>query len=277
MVQWLVDGIATRQVPVDDRGLAYGDGLFETIAIREGRPRFIDRHLERLAHGAERLGLVQPGLAPLERELSDLAAGLDWGSAKIILTRGSGPRGYAPPLATAVRRMVGVFPGQRPDTGPYRQGVRLRYCRTPLAENPVLAGLKTLNRLEQVLARAEWNQSGIAEGLMCTPTGRVVCGTMTNVFAVIDERLVTPGLQTCGIAGVMRGLVLEIAAEQGDPVQTRDLSPEHLEQASEVFLTNSQIGLWPARSIEATVYPIGPVTRRLMNGLAARGVSECAG
>ncbi len=273
---WLINGRPGEHLAIDDRGLAYGDGLFETIAVRDGRPRFLERHFARLSAGAERLRLPAPDQAEVEAELLAACAGLNWGTAKLILTRGRGPRGYRPPQDVQTTRALGIFTGKKPDALLYRNGVRLRLCTTSLSENRSLAGLKTLNRLDQVLARAEWDDEQISEGLMCGLDGRVVCGTMSNLFVLIDECLLTPALDSAGIAGVMRELVLETAASLGEPVVVRDLSVEDLGQASECFVTNSQIGLWPVRSIGEQVYTVGPVTRRLMSALADRGVSECA-
>lgn len=275
MADWLVNGEPARQIDIGDRGLAYGDGLFETIAVRDGRPRFLERHLERLQRGCRTLGLAAPDPGQIEAEIAQLAGDRVRASAKLILTRGSGPRGYAPPAMPGLTRALGVFDSSGPDPAAVRSGVRLRHCQTPVSESPALAGLKTLNRLDQVLARAEWDDPDIREGLMRAPDGRVVCGTMTNLFLVIDEQLCSPALDRAGICGVMREVVLRLAERQGEPVDTRDISLQELELASECFVCNSQIGVWPVRSIDATVYPIGPVTRRLMRGLADMGVSEC--
>ena len=276
MADWLIDGRPARQVDIEDRGLAYGDGLFETIAIRDGRPRFLDRHLARLARGCEVLGLAAPDPGLVAKEIDQLAVGRERASAKLILTRGPGPRGYAPPPGARPTRALGVFEAGRQDPGPARSGARLRYCWTAVSESPALAGLKTLNRLDQVLARAEWDDPGIDEGLMRAPDGRVVCGTMTNLFVVIDEQLCSPALDRAGIAGVMRELVLQAAEDHGELVVIRDIGMQELEQASECFVCNSQIGLWPVRSIDAAAYPVGPVTRTLRRALAELGVSECA-
>ncbi len=272
---WLINGRFGDHLGVNDRGLAYGDGLFETIAIRGGEPRFLQRHFRRLAHGAERLGFPPVDLERLESELMSLLDDVDRGVAKIILTRGPGPRGYAPPAKPEVTRALAVFAVDAPGAAARRAGVRLRYCKTPLAETPALAGMKTLNRLEQVMARSEWQDAAIHEGLMLNPQGLVVCGTMTNLFAVLGETLCTPILDRCGVAGIMREVVMEVASEQGEAVREIAISVEDLAAAEEIFLTNSQIGLWPVRAVDDAVYHLGPVTRRLMRGLAARGVSEC--
>jgi len=276
MADWLVDGRPARQLAIEDRGLSYGDGLFETIAIRGGRPRFLDRHLARLARGCEVLGLPIPDAGMVAAEIDQLTGDREYASAKLILTRGAGPRGYRPPASPRPLRAVGVFDAVRADPSAGRSGVRLRVCRTPISESPLLAGLKTLNRIDQVLACAEWRDSDIQEGLMRAADGRVVCGTMSNLFVVIDEQLCSPALDRAGIAGIMRDAVLQAAEKLGEPAVIRDIGMQELELGSECFICNSQFGLWPVRSIDSSVYPVGPVTRSLRRALADLGVSECA-
>ncbi len=133
--------------------------------------------------------------------------------------------------------------------------------------NPGLAGVKHLNRLEQVLARAEWDDPSIVEGLMRDADGHVVEGTMSNLFAVLDGVLLTPELSLCGVRGIMREIVLETAARCGLAPVERKIPTEALLRADEVFLTNSLIGVWPVRRFESEEFPVGDVTRRLMGAL----------
>nr|MDJ0929200.1 aminotransferase class IV [Gammaproteobacteria bacterium] len=142
--------------------------------------------------------------------------------------------------------------------------------------SPRLAGLKTLNRLEQVMARAEWQNAGIVEGLMATPAGEFVCGTMSNLFLVLNGALLTPRLTNCGVRGIMRRVVLERAAAIDITVTEATITQATLESADEMFLTNSLIGIWPVREYAGRVYSPGAVTRQLMAALAAVGVEECA-
>jgi 4-amino-4-deoxychorismate lyase len=146
------------------------------------------------------------------------------------------------------------------EAAPYRDGVRLRLCRLRLAEQPALAGMKHLNRLEQVLARSEWDDPAIADGVLLDASGRVVSTTMANLFAVIGGRLVTPSLERCGVAGVARAEVL--AVREAD---VRDLSPGELLHASELFLSSSVRGILPVQALADTVYVPGPVTRALQS------------
>ncbi len=245
----LINGSEANCLPVSDRGLQYGDGLFETLAVRDGAPCLWHAHLDRLARGADRLGIPCPPQELLLRECRQLAGGESTGVVKIILTRGSGGRGYGPPEGPQPSRILTLhpWPDYPPDWG--EQGVEVIFCRTRLGENPVLAGLKHLNRLEQVLARSEWRDRGIAEGLMQDIRGRIIGGTMSNLFLVRAGRLLTPRLDTCGIAGTVRDLVLRIAGAFGSKVLERDIMRADLFAADGLFLTNALIGVWPVRRL----------------------------
>jgi 4-amino-4-deoxychorismate lyase len=275
MNNWLINGVADDRISVVDRGFTYGDGLFETIAIRGGQMRFFDYHLDRLLDGAERLDIPAPGRELFNEEAIGLVTGCDHGTLKIILTRGSGQRGYTPPVPATPMRIIGLQPGVRPVQDKYTHGIVVRHCSTPIGRSPATAGLKTLGRLEQVLARAEWRDVSISEGLMSTADGFVICGTMSNLFLVQDGVLVVPDLSACGINGVMRRVVLDRARRIGLQWRVDDVPRDMLANADELFVTNSQIGLWPIRRIDDHDYLVGPVTRALMMELADAGVSEC--
>ncbi len=274
VVNILINGIETGQLDALDRGLQYGDGLFETLRIQQGQPRHWAAHMARLAHGCERLGLPMPDEVLLRDEATRLCReaqnDID-GVLKIVLTRGSGGRGYRPPLTLVVTRLLARFP--LPDYPPQNamQGVVVRLCDTRLGLNPALAGLKHLNRLEQVLARAEWQDTGIAEGLMQDIEGNVIEGTMSNLFMVKAGSLRTPELSRCGVTGVMRAQVMTAAEGLGIPVGEGRLGLRDLAAADELFLCNSVIGIWPVRELAGRTYVPGPVTARLA---AAVGVCD---
>ena len=261
MDSW-VDGQPADALSLKDRGLAYGDGLFETIAVHGGQPVLLDRHLTRLAEGCSRLAIA----ADIERVRSELlayAAAMGEGVLKLLLTRGDGLRGYAPDPAAQGRR---ILQGNPPAAYPAvhgEQGVRLFPCVTRLSNQPLLAGLKHLNRLEQVLARAEWRDGEHAEGLMLDQAGRVIEGVFSNLFLVRDGVLITPDLKRCGVAGVMRAELLFQAESLAIPTQITDVSLEQLQWADEVFICNSVYGVWPVRAYAALSWPVGPLTRKL--------------
>lgn len=267
----LHNGKPTTVVSLANRGLAYGDGLFETIKIHNGRAQFLAEHLQRLRRDCARLDLVLD-IAALQHELTLLVAQCDSGILKLIITRSAGQRSYAIAQHAGAERLVLFYPQRFFDSENIHSGIAVRICRQRLAEQPTLAGMKHLNRLEQVVARAEWNDSAIAEGLMLDRAGRLIEGTMSNVFLVRDGKVQTPRLHRCGVAGVMRALVLQKLSELGipvikAPVIEADLVLDDLYAADEVFLTNSIIGIWPVRKIECLHKPVGDVTIAFQNAL----------
>ncbi|WP_409487803.1 aminodeoxychorismate lyase [Pseudomonas promysalinigenes] len=257
-----VDGQDATAINLQNRGLAYGDGLFETIAVRGGRASLLDGHLARLALGCKRLA-IDADLALVGDEIQRFARQLGDGVAKLVLTRGDSQRGYAPAAGVAPRRILQGAPLPSYPAEHAEHGVRLFPCQTRLGEQPLLAGLKHLNRLEQVLARAEWQDGEHAEGLMRDGQGRVVEGVYSNLFMVSAGVLVTADLSRCGVAGVMRGALLEHAPRMGMPTQVRDIVFEELQQADEVFVCNSVYGVWPVRAVGALNWSPGPLTRKL--------------
>lgn len=260
MDDW-IDGRPAASLPMRDRGLAYGDGLFETIAVRRGVPSLLERHLARLAEGARRL-FLSLDLETVRNELLAFSAELGEGVAKLIVTRGDGLRGYAPSSGPA-RRLLMASPLPAYPSVCAEEGIELFPCITRLAEQPLLAGLKHLNRLEQVLARAEWSDSRYAEGLVRDHSGRLIEGVFSNLFLVRDGQLLTPDLQRCGVLGVMRAALLDLAAAEGINVQVRDIAFDELAVADEVFTCNSLYGIWPVRACSEHVWSVGPLTRKL--------------
>jgi 4-amino-4-deoxychorismate lyase len=231
-----------RRTTIDhrDRGLQYGDGVFETMRVRRRNVRLLDYHLERLFEGCRRLEIAAPAAAILRRELSSHAARRAEAVLKLIVTRGVGPRGYRASGHERCTRVISLHP--LPHLG-MAKPVRVRMCATRVGASPALAGLKTLNRLESVLARGEWRGPSIWEGLMRDVEGNVVGGTMSNLFIGRGPFLMTPMLDRCGIAGVMRRWVLEQSRHLGlRPLEGR-LRWDELGEAEEVFMTNAVAGI----------------------------------
>ncbi len=262
----LVNGEARNGVTIHDRGLQYGDGLFETIAIRAGQPLLWDRHLARLLRGCSRLGIEPPPAQLLYEEAQRLCDDVARAVLKLTLTRGPGAGGYAPWDSGPPTRLLYLRPWPDYDAANPQTGVDVRICRMRLSRNPSLAGIKHLNRLEQVLARAEW-QRDFAEGLMFDDKDRLIEGTASNIFLVSRGTLLTPDLSEAGVEGVIRESVLEYAHEAALPFEITEISRAQLDDADELFLTNSLIGIWPVRRVESRRYPIGSVTRRLQQSL----------
>lgn len=268
----LINGRQQDQLSARDRGLHFGDGVFETIAVDQGRPLCLDRHLNRLAGGCSRLVIPVPGFATLEEECARACDGVDRAVLKLIVTRGVGGRGYAPGARASPTRILARHPWPQHEARLRNDGAAVRICRTRLGRNPRLAGIKHLNRLEQVLARMEADPSQCDEGIMLDDRERVIEGIMTNVFVHRDGRLCTPDLSECGVAGIMREIVLEASKEvTRAEAQVVTLSVDDLSTADECFLSNSLIGIWPIRIIEGKSLRVGPVTRALQKLLAERG------
>lgn len=265
----LVNGVAGGLLDPLDRGLQYGDGLFETMAVLDGRARFYDRHLARLAEGARRLALPMPDPTLLHAQVA-AAWPRGRGVVKVIWTRGPAGRGYRPAPDAVPTCIVAGFDWPTWPESAWRAGVRLRYCRTRWSRNPALAGIKHLNRLEQVMARAEWNDEDIAEGLMLDERDRVISGTQSNLFAVVEGRLATPALDQCGVAGIMRGAFCGWAADCAVPVVERDLSSGQLANATEIFVSNALVGAWPVRELAGRPVPQGSLAARFNDWLAGQ-------
>jgi 4-amino-4-deoxychorismate lyase len=239
-LQSLVDGVPGERVSSRDRGLQYGDGLFETMRCDHGRLRWFERHLARLTLGCERLGLPGPDGALLRAEAQSLAGSAPRALVKVMLTRGvATARGYRPAGDERGTRIVSVHDWPATASGEFRVGL----SGVGLGINPALAGIKHLNRLEQVLAQRAAGQLGLHEVLMATAAGEVVCGSMSNLFVWQDDALLTPPVDQCGVAGIMRSLVIEAAARLGIAVQVAPLPAAGLASARAMFVTNIRLGV----------------------------------
>lgn len=258
----LIDGVPSDQLPATDRGLAYGDGLFETIRIHRGRPLFLEQHLQRLALGCARLGIaidLPQWRQWLELALLNVAAA---GVLKLIITRGSGGRGYRPPEPAQPRCLISLHAMPQQGQLDPRDGIKAFVCEQRLALQPALAGIKHLNRLEQVLASREFPDASWHEGLMCDYADNLVEGTRSNLFLAMNGRLFTPDLSRCGIAGVMRAQLLGLF---GSRVGIAALPGSSLLDADEIFVCNSVLGIWPVTHLRYAgnerLLPVGPRAR----------------
>lgn len=256
----LVNGEVSPYIPADDRGLAYGDGLFETLVVSQGEPRFWQAHMDRLAAGCDILGLKAPPQEVLLRETLTAAAGLSPCVVKIILTRGAGGRGYRPVGGSGPNRVVSSHAMPDGIRTAQLQGIRLATCALRLGFQPALRGIKHLNRLEQVLASRELEQRPGLEGLVLDEAGYVNSVLSGNLFLVAEGRLLTPRMDRCGVHGVTRALILRDFAER---CELRRVHPDMLREADEVFVTNVVRGILPVVEIDGRDYEDGPVTREL--------------
>ncbi len=271
MASFLVNGLPTASIDAGDRGLQYGDGVFRTIAVRSGRALNWQRHHRLLARDCAMIGLACPAQDLLAAEVARVAPGD--ATVKIIVTRGASGRGYGYDEGVQSTRIVAAYPPFA-DRDAARDGVRVRRCNLVLAEQPRLAGVKSLNRLENVLARAEWQDPEVREGLLVDGGGRLVEGTMSNVFLTTGARLVTPAITRCGVSGAQRERILDLAGAAGFACEVRDVAFAELHGAGEVFLANSLIGVWPVVALDDWRWAPGPVARRMQERI---GDEDAAG
>lgn len=258
----LVNGVESSQVSALDRGLHYGDGVFRTLRVEQSIPRDWARQLARLCDDALRIGLTPPNADSLTAQVTQLCTGQTRGVLKMILTRGLAGRGYqvhaVQPNSILLLYPMPEFPASHRQTG-----IQVRICTMRLAQNPRLAGIKHLNRLEQVLARAEWSDPEIMEGLMLDTDGRLIEGVSSNLFLVCGDTLLTADLSRCGVAGVTREMILEAAPAYTKAVQVRDLVVNDLLAADECFVCNSVGGIWPVTRLDDKGWKVGAMTRKI--------------
>lgn len=262
-VRVLINGEpGTEHVDFRDRGLAYGDGLFETLAVRNGAACLLSRHLKRLALGCLRLGIPVQSSEQLQSEIERLLEEGGNGVLKIILTRGIGARGYSPITISQATRILSF---QETPVAAENRGLRVVSCRSRLGCNPQLAGLKHLNRLEQVLAAREVAEAAADEGVVCDSQGRVIEGVSSNIYLVSGSRIITPRLDNAGVKGITRELVAEQAAALDMEFKERDVQSAELFGCDALLFSNSVQGLRWARSLDNCQYPDEKYPSELLN------------
>jgi len=264
----LINGKTATHISAMDRGLHYGDGLFETISVIRGEIPLWNYHINRLKRSCARLLLPIPDESQLLNEINQLCAGHDYIVIKVIITRGTSERGYQRPAHTETSRIVCAF--QRPELprSYWDAGVKVSICNTHLARQPLLAGIKHLNRLEQILASNEYSAKDYQEGLVGDYNNNVIEATSHNIFMVMSGEILTPNLSDCGVEGIMREYVLNLAQKENIPIKITSISFTDLKAMDEVFLTNSVHGIWPVKRINTQDYPVGALTRSFRDQVA---------
>lgn len=257
----------TDCVTVQDRGLLYGDGLFETMLSCHGKLALWNHHIARLQDGCERLAIPPPAQSALRHVIDPQLDSHLHQIIKIVVTRGATNRGYRMTKSLAPNIIISITEREFRPPAYWSQGIALFSCRTRLAKQPILAGIKHLNRLEQVLAAQEWGED-YQEGLMCTDDEDMIEGTSHNIFFVKNGALFTPDLSQAGVAGVMRHYVIELARRMQLPVYIKCIQLSELTDMDEVFVTNSIDGILPVRRIGDTHFQPGKLTRALQAQVA---------
>lgn len=244
----LINGKRTRKLSVFERTHQFGDGLFETLVIRDGKLLFWRAHFKRLERGRERLGI---GKVAAKTWLADInkayqLSGLDQAVVKLTLSRGQSTRGYGFDKTIKPTRVVMVSPMPK-----MPQTYHLSRCAHGYGANALLAGIKHNNRLEQVLARIDLKTD---ECVMLDANAQVISASQGNIFYLKGNTLVTPELTDCGIEGTVRQQVIQLADDLGLEMSIEAFNWQQLLAADEVFVTNSVVGIKPVARIDQTEY-----------------------
>lgn len=249
-----------------DRALLYGDGVFTTIAIKEQKPLFIEDHFKRLLDNCQQLKINNVPLDAIKIALSSAIENINQGIVRITVARSSGERGY---FCANPKPVFWITTSQWPEhIELFRAaGINVRYCEQRLSQNPSLAGIKHCNRLEQVLARNEWQSDDYQEGLMLDTQGHLIEGTMSNLFLVKNSQLITPKLALSGVNGIMRQRVIDIAQSKDIEVNITEINPKDLASADAAFVTNSVIGIWSINQVEDHTFTNNPLIEKLQQSL----------
>jgi len=263
----LINGEPARTISLNDRGFLYGDGVFETIRVIDHQLSLWSLHQQRLLKSCHLLSLAV-NLPKLMEELNLLLEkSPSEGIVKIIVTRAAGGRGYAPDKNSKSTRIVQFHPFPPSYNQNNKNGVRVKFCDQPISINSRLAGMKHLGRLDQVLASIELSDD-YDEGIMSTDSGLVIEGTKSNLFAVLNESLVTPELRLAGVAGVMREFLMAKFENSGTPAHQAELTLDDMFDASEIFLCNSVFGVWPVTELvyqeQSYTKKIGPLSSKAL-------------
>lgn len=266
--QYLINGKYEGCLTPFDRGFAYGDGVFRTLPVKNGTAVAWDRHYLKLRDDCNAIGIVCPSEDILLADIALLFEDKSDGVIKIVITRGESARGYAvPALAQPNRALLRSDLPSYPVKN-FTEGVHLHLCRLRLAAQPLLAGVKHLNRLENVLARMEWHNPAITDGLLLDQSGNVIECTMSNIFMRHGNRLSTPDLGQCGVSGVTRERILEIAPALGFECTITTFNLDTLLGADEVVICNSLIGVWQVRLLDEHRWQAGTLAKQLHNLLS---------
>ncbi len=274
----LINGVTADYLNVNDRAIHYGDGLFETILCSENKLLYWSQHYLRLQRSAQRLKLRCPDEDVLLGDIRSLlklneTPGSKVCSIKIIITRGSSDRGYVIPKKTNEKRIV-LMSALAADYSSLLSGEllsgELYICKNQVSINESLAGLKHLNRLENVLARNEWNDTAnnqFIDGLMLNARQQVIEGSMSNVFAIKENNLYTPDLSQSGVNGIMRDMIIDAAGRNNIQLSILNLKLEDLYEMEEIFISNSLIGIRSVNKIDASLYQQQTLTKFMLSEL----------
>lgn len=264
---YLINGDSESILSPLDRGFSYGDGVFRTLKVVNGELKHWHLHYQKLNDNCSALGIECPSPETLLSDIRHLISENDSAVIKIVITRGNGERGYSLPVSAKPNRVV--IKSQLP-TYPevnLTDGVKLRLCKTKLSSQPLLAGIKHLNRLENVLARAEWSDNTYADGLMLDMFDNAIECTMSNLFIRKGDKLLTPDLSQCGVAGITRQRIIDLAESIGLQIEICRVPLALLISSDEVIICNSVFGVWQVTSLDQIAISTGQLALTLRQQL----------
>ncbi len=268
----LINGVAADHINIDDRSIHYGDGLFETILCNGNNLYYWSQHYQRLKESTGKLSMSCPAEKTLLDDVSKLLEANKTDSAcviKIIVSRGAGERGYKISKNCSANRFV-LFSAIDEEYSSLLSKKLLSgdlcLCKQQVSINENLAGLKHLNRLDNVLARSEWNTDYI-DGLMLNANHSVIEGTMSNLFAVKDNQMFTPDLKLSGVNGVMREVIIDVASSNNIKISIENLTIDDLENMDELFISNSLIGMKSVNKLNDWQYDDNDIAQKVFTVL----------
>lgn len=262
-----VNGFPQQAIDLSDRSFQYGDGCFTTMLTVQGAIEHFGYHKQRVDECLDALGIERPNWPQIEVWLKEASIKVGIAGLKLHISRGEGGRGYSSTQVSSSNVTISSFTYPAHYHQIRANGLKLGSCKQRLGLSPMLAGHKHNNRLEQVLLKAEMDQAGELDGLAFDINGHIIETTMANLFWVKDGELFTPDLSLSGVAGVMRRLVLDVTKLEHIPVHIGNFTVEAIEQADEVFISNSILGIAPIVSIPTKQYAVGPLTKSLQGKL----------
>ena len=261
-----INGKLTNKINIKDRAVQYGDGVFETIAVKENLIEFWKEHYQRLNKGCKVLKIKCPSELFLKKEINKFLKKIKKKKfiLKIIISRGEGGRGYNFPKKINITRILGIYNWPEYPKKNFSYGVDIGICNTKIGTQPILSGIKHLNRLEQIIARSEWKTKKISESIMLDAKGYVIECTMSNIFGVKNDVFYTPILESAGVQGVMRKIILGLLKTNKERYKIKKIKLKEFLNYDEIFICNSIFGIWSVRKILKKKFIFGNNTKKVI-------------
>tara|TARA_B100000315_G_C14457273_1_gene532018 strand:+ start:136 stop:951 length:816 start_codon:yes stop_codon:yes gene_type:complete len=267
-----VNGKLSNSIDVRDRALHYGDGVFETIAVKKSIMEFWKEHYQRLVKGCKTIKIKCPAENFLKKEINKFIKKIKKEKfvLKIIISRGVGGRGYNPPRNTKPTRILGIYNWPKYPQINFKTGIKIGICETRISKQPYLSKIKHLNRLEQIIARSEWKSEKIFESIMLDSSENVIEGTMSNIFGVKKNIFYTPIIKFTGVEGVMREVILKLLEKNKKRFVIKKIKLKELLKYEEIFICNSVFGILPVKQILKKKIFFGEKTKEIINLLSEK-------